>query len=77
MNNIVQSLVAMQTQNNITESAISKRLGISRVGWYFLKTGRREPSLKFLKSVMREFPELTTDVLIYLKSHDQEIKING
>lgn len=67
---LVEKLKAKQEECNLNESEFADRLKLSRATWYLIKNGDREPSREFLSAVMREFPELTVEIMNYLANGD-------
>ena len=63
---IIKKIIEKQKELALSDASFSRELGISRPLWALLKSGKREPGMKFIKAVMRMFPELTVDVLQYL-----------
>lgn len=64
---LVTKLLEKQRALNLTDSAFSKKLGISRQLWSAIKSGRKGSSLKLFQGVMRELPEFTLDVMSEMK----------
>jgi DNA-binding XRE family transcriptional regulator len=60
---IVEKIRARQEEQNLNDTAFAKKLGISRVSWYYIRTGRNKPSQDFFSKVVRAFPELSRDIL--------------
>jgi len=58
MNNLVEAIKQKQGQAELTDGALSKLLGIDRSTWSYIKSGKRNPGMKFLSSVASIFPEL-------------------
>lgn len=75
MNNLIEVIRQKQKQQGLTDEALSKLLGIDRSTWSYIKSGKRNPGLKFFTAVANQFPELKTliDAEIYdsssLKPH--------
>jgi len=57
-------------QGEQTDTAFAHLLGISRPEWHNVRTGKRkELSSLLLNGVMTAFPDLTVDILDYLKHY--------
>ena len=63
MDKLVEALIKKQEELKLTESAFSRRVGMSRPMWYMIKNGRRKPGLDILKKIIAEFPEM--QLLVY------------
>lgn len=55
---VVEAVVKKQRELGLTETDMSKKLGISRPMWYLLKHGVRKPEKDFLGAVSFLFPDL-------------------
>ena len=67
---IVAQLVARQRALGLTNEAFARRLGISRVYWLQIKAGRRGMGTKFLRGVVREFPDMQWVALQFLNREE-------
>lgn len=67
MDNLVDAIKQKQGQQKISDKKLASLLGIHRTTWAYIKSGRRNPGIKFLSAVANTFPELRTlvDVEIY------------
>lgn len=65
---LIEKIKAKQEERKLTESEFAKRLGMSRANWFLIKKGKRDLGADFLGGVMREFPELTLDIMEHLKA---------
>jgi len=54
-------------QGELSDKDFAKRLGVSRQLWALVKNGKHNPGLKFIQAVMRVYPELTVELMAYLK----------
>lgn len=57
MGKLIQELTKKQDEGKITDSAFARKLSISRQMWHYIRQGERQPGLKFLKAIIREYPE--------------------
>ena len=49
-----------------SDSAFCEQLGISRATWWLIRKGKQKPGQKFIKGVMREYPDLTLVIMNYM-----------
>ena len=61
--NIVDKIRAKQKEANLNDSEFAKKVGISRVSWFYVRSGRNKPTPEFYSKVVRVFPELSRDIL--------------
>jgi hypothetical protein len=67
-----------EKQGGQTDELFTENLGVSRAIWCLIKTGERKPGLKFLKAVMRTYPEMTLIVMNFLAEAENDEDIaNG
>lgn len=70
---LMEKIKAKQREAGLTETAFAEKASVGRSNWYLIQRGLRKPTAEFLGAVMRAFPELTVDILQYLReggSHD-------
>ncbi len=60
---IVDKIRAKQEQAGLNNTEFAKKIGISRVSWHYICTGRNKPTKEFFAKVVRVFPELSRDIL--------------
>ena len=60
---IVEKIRAKQEEQGLNDSAFALKVGISRVAWYYIRTGRNKPSQEVFSKIVRAFPELSRDIL--------------
>lgn len=53
-------------QDDMSDVAFARKLGLSRQTWAFLKDGTRHPGKHSIKKILAAFPDLTIDVMNYL-----------
>lgn len=71
---ITEKLKAKQDESGLSDAAFAEKIGISRQLWAFVKTGKREPGMTLLSAVMNIFPDLTLEVMEYMKAKGQSVK---
>lgn len=87
MNKIVKAVRAWQELHKMNDIALSEILDIDHSAWSLLRRGKRQPGLKFLKSVAKNMPALQAYILEYISLNsyteepdpdmDAEIMIKG
>jgi transcriptional regulator with XRE-family HTH domain len=65
---LVDKLIEIQKQRDMTDGDMGKALGITRPAWSYVRNGKSIPGRKVLEGVIASFPELTQDVLFFLQS---------
>lgn len=65
---MLDKLMAIQKRKRWSDRQMAESLGISRAMWQHIRTGRVGLGQRTLKGIMRAYPELTADVLLYLQS---------
>lgn len=73
---LTEKLKAKQVREGLSDVAFSKKLGISRQTWAFVKGGTRKPGMKFLSAVIKTYPDLQLDVYKVMNedNHSGEVK---
>ena len=61
--NIVDKIRAKQKEAGLSDTEFAKKVGISRVSWFYVRSGRNKPTAEFYGKVVRQFPELSRDIL--------------
>ena len=72
MNKIIERLTEIQKQNGLNNVQLAEKLGVSESQISRLKAGLREPTADLLGSVMNVFPEITLEVVQYVKELGKE-----
>ena len=65
---LIQALKRRQRDLELSDTAIAKRLGVSPSFWCLVQQGKRRIGHQLIRGVIRGFPELTTEALIFLRS---------
>ncbi len=68
MNNLVEAIKKYQANEKLTDGQLGKLLGVDRSTWSKIKSGERNPGMKFLRATAREIPKLQS--LIYVEITD-------
>jgi transcriptional regulator with XRE-family HTH domain len=58
-----------QTDKKLADSEFAKLLGISRSMWRHILSGKRNLGVESLSNVMTQFPDLTLEVMQYIREH--------
>lgn len=66
MNALIEALIKVRDQYNFSDSQLSRELRIDKSTWSCIKNGKRKLGLKFLRSVIRTFPELSILCYAYI-----------
>ena len=66
MKDLIKAINQYQEKNSMNDGEMAKQLGVTRSLLSLVKRGKREPGVKFIKGVMRTFPEMTLVVMNYL-----------
>ena len=65
--NLVERIKEVQRKYNLSDAEFCRRIGIDQSIWSRLKRGKANPSGKFIKGLLREFPELIPDYMDYVR----------
>ena len=68
---IINQLVEIQRREGLTDTEIAQRLGFHPISWNRIKKGRANFGEKFLRAVLKAYPELTLDVMSYLQAKER------
>lgn len=67
---IIKALITKQQKEGLTDELFAEiKLGISRMHWYRIKTGKTGITLKLLQRIIVIYPELKDEVSIFLTSN--------
>lgn len=66
---LIESLIIMQQRAHLTNQEFADKLGIHRVSWQKIKSGKVKFGRKFLSNVRQAFPEMRGDIDIFLSSN--------
>lgn len=73
LNPLLDKLITQQGKQS--DYRFAARLGITRPLWQATRTGKLPIGLTLLRAIIRTYPELTTDVLDFLRGEDHEEEI--
>lgn len=67
MNKLIEATKVKQKASGLSDKRFASSLGIDRSTWSYLKSGKRNPGMKFLAAIAQNFPDLKPliDVEIY------------
>jgi len=51
MTNLIEAIKQRQSQANLSDTALASLLGVDRSTWSKIKSGKRNPGIKFLRAV--------------------------
>jgi len=71
MNNLIEAIKQYQANENLSDTQLGKLLGIDRSTWAYIKSGRRNPGVKFLRAVAHEIPQLAS--VIHVEIFDSDL----
>lgn len=63
MNNLIEAVRQYQRDKKISDNQFSQLLGLDRSTWAYIKSGKRNPGIKFFRAIARELPQFKS--LIY------------
>jgi transcriptional regulator with XRE-family HTH domain len=72
---MIERILDLMKEKNLTPSQFADEIGIQRSGMSHLISGRNNPSLEFIMKVMKRFPDVKADYLLY-GTMDQETGTN-
>lgn len=61
-----EKLKELQTSEGLNDYKFADKLGISHQLWQMTRSGKRDIGLIILKAILKAYPELDRDVLIFL-----------
>lgn len=65
---MVDRILELLKSKNMTPSQFADEIGIQRSGMSHLLSGRNKPSLEFIMKILKRYPEVTADWLLYGKA---------
>jgi len=67
---LIDAIKKEQAERGLSDAGLSRLLGVDASLWSRVKRGERPPGAKFLRGVMAHLPELTFDVMNYMRGED-------
>lgn len=64
---LIDTLLGIQKALRWGDAAMADALGITRSYWVMLRQGQRQPGRKVLVGVIKAFPQLEEDALLFLR----------
>ena len=72
---MIERILELMKQKNLTPSQFADEIGIQRSGISHLISGRNKPSLEFIMKVLKRYPDVKAEYLLYGTSESgMEIK---
>lgn len=65
---LIDALIARQTDRQWTDAEMAESIGLSRVGWLHVRTRTRDLSRAAIAGVLLAYPDLAPQVEAYLLS---------
>jgi transcriptional regulator with XRE-family HTH domain len=62
---MIERILKFMTEKKLSPSQFADEIGIQRSGMSHLISGRNKPSLEFIMKVLKRFPEIKADYLLY------------
>jgi transcriptional regulator with XRE-family HTH domain len=69
---MIERILALMKEKNLTPSQFADEIGIQRSGVSHLISGRNKPSLEFIMKVLKRFPDVSPDFLLYGTTETRE-----
>ena len=73
--NLIDRLRDIQTKEGLSDHKFAKKLSISYQLWQMTRTGNRDVGLALAKGIVKAYPRLIGDVLIFLGA--DVVKVSG
>jgi len=68
---LVKSLIEKQRSEHLSHTRFAQKLGISQAFWTLIRTGKRSFGEKTLSGIVRAYPELIPELLLFLRGEDE------
>ena len=62
---MIERILELMKDKNLTPSQFADEIGIQRSGMSHLISGRNKPSLEFIMKVLKRFPDVKAEYLLY------------
>jgi hypothetical protein len=66
---LIEQLKKRQTDRKLADSEFANLLGVSRALWVSVKGNKRNLGVDSLNKVMTQFPDLTLEIMQYIREH--------
>ncbi len=71
---MIERILELMKDKNLTPSQFADEIGIQRSGISHLISGRNKPSLEFIMKVLKRFPDVKAEYLLYGTSGISDIR---
>lgn len=68
---LIESLIEKQQAEHLSNTEFARRLGVSRALWDLVRTGKRGFGERMLSGIVHAYPELTPELLLFLRGEDE------
>lgn len=68
---LIHSLIEKQRAEHLSNTEFAQRLGISRALWDLVRTGKRGFGEKTLSGIVRAYPDLIPELLLFPRGEDE------
>lgn len=65
---LIATLAARQEAAELNEREFAAHLGVGQATWTLIRTGQHQPGVKFIRAVLRRYPDLKPHVLHFLQT---------
>jgi transcriptional regulator with XRE-family HTH domain len=72
---MIERILEFMKERNLSPSQFADEIGIQRSGMSHLISGRNKPSLEFIMKVLKRFPEVKAEYLLYGTTEDVKDEI--
>lgn len=72
MSALIKILMNEQRETKESDSVFGARIGMKRRTWQAIRVGRRRLTMRHLGLILQHYPQLTDEVIAYLKDMAQE-----
>jgi len=66
---MIEALLRKQEELGLKDQKFADLLGVSRTMLLFVKHGERRPGIKFIRCVIRAFPELEHECVLFFRQN--------
>lgn len=76
-NGLVEKAIKIQSENKLSDRQFSARLGVDPANWCRVKNRQKEPGMKLLTALIREFPQLQLPVFEFMATKADNTEKGG